>query len=143
MTFTLTPSNTSLNIKPDYVPDFLKFLSKKRQQGDFVDGFFLVYVPRGKFPLRARNYTKFITLIMPKTEENEQKNQFVAEKKALFDKITQMVNSGTGSVEVILDLNKYVQIVKKEPHIVELEDSVVYFRDVNGQYIGHTNAVTE
>ncbi len=139
MNFTLTPDNTVLILKSDFLPDFLFSFLKKFITPEFLDGFFTIYIPRNKFPILAGNNNQYISIIMPKTNSDIlQKNKFVAKKKALFDKIVNMVNSGCGQVEIVLDLSQYYMRVKeKVPFILKLEGSIVYFREVNGMYIDH------
>lgn len=139
MNFTLTPDNTLLILKSDFIPDFLYSFLKNFITPEFSDGFFTLYIPRNKFPIPAGNNNQYISIIMPKTSsDNPQKNKFVAEKKALFDKIVNMVDSGSGQVEIVLDLSQYyMRLKKKEPFILKLEGSIAYFREINGRYIAH------
>ncbi|GEM_PF-4954029 len=144
LNFKLTPDNTVLDLKHDALPEFFTRFFKKSAAGDFFSGSFVVKVPRKKFPIPSINSSQYITIIMPGTNsDNIQKDKFIAEKKALFDRIVNMVNSGSGEVEVVIDLNRGVLIKDNDPTLLKIDGTEVYLRDINGRYIGHSGLYNE
>lgn len=140
----LTPDNTVLILKPDLLPDFLSVFFKKGSKYDFLNGSFVINIPRRKFPIPSINNTQYISVIMPETDiYNPNKDKFIAEKKALFESIINMVNSGTGEVEIVIDLNRSVLIKDNDPSLLKIDGARVYFRDVNGRYINHSGFYKE
>ncbi len=144
LNFKLTPDNTVLNPNLEAIPKFLAFLFKANGNNKVVNGFFEIHVPRRKFPILSINSSQYISLRMPETDSTVlQKDKFIAEKQALFDRIINMVNSGVGEVEVVIDLNRCVLIKNSDPALLKIEGSQVYFRDVNGRYINHSGFYNE
>ena len=144
LNFKLTPDNTVLDLKQDAVPEFFTRFFKKGGSTDFFDGAFLVKVPRKKFPILSVNSSQYVSIIMPATDrDNSQKDKFIAEKKAVFDRIVNMVKSGSGEVEVIIDLNKGVLINDEDPTRLKIDGTEVYLRDINGRYINHSGPYNE
>lgn len=144
LNFKLTPDNTVLNLKSDLLPDFLYFFLKKSSNNDFLNGSFVIYIPRREFPIPSISSTQYISVIMPVTDiHNPNKDKLIAEKKALFNRIVNMVNSGTGEVEVVIDLNRCVLIKDGNPALLKIDGAHVYFRDVNGRYINYSGLYNE
>lgn len=144
LSFKLTPDNTVFDIQPDILPGFLSFLMKKGNRGDFLDGYFVIHIPRNKFPIQSLSSPAYISVIMPQTNsDNPQKDKLIAEKKALFDRIVNMVNSGTGEVDIVIDLNRGVLLKNNDPASLKIESSQVFFRNVNGKYINHPGLYNE
>lgn len=144
LNFKLNPDNTILNLTPSLLPEFFLRFFKKGGNNDFLNGFFVIKVPRKKFPIASINSSQYISVIMPETNrDNPQKDKFIAEKKALFDRIVNMVNSGSGEVEVVIDLNRGVLIKNNDPTLLKIDGAEVYFRDINGRYINHSGLYNE
>lgn len=144
LNFKLTPANTVLNLQPEMLPDFLARFFKKSINNDFFDGFFVIKIPRKKFPISSINSSQNISVIMRGTnKDNPQKDKFIAEKKELFDRIVNMVNSGVGEVEVVIDLNRGVLIKDDDPTLLKIDGTEVYFRELNGRYINHSGLYNE
>lgn len=144
LNFKLTPDNTVLNPNLEAIPKFLSFLFKANNKNKVVNGFFVIHVPRKKFPILSINSSQYISLIMPETDSNVfQKDKFIAEKQELFDRIINMVNSGVGEVEVIIDLNRCVLVKDNDPALLKIDGSQVYFREIHGRYINHSGFYNE
>ena len=131
--FTLTPDNTLLTLKGYYKYGPSKY--------EFEDGMFQVFIPKNKFPIPAPNCKEYIILRMPGTlDDSPHKEQYVAEKKALFDRIKEMKESGKGQVDVVIQLNESnfgIKVKSKNPLKVEIEGANVFFRDAHGRYIDY------
>jgi hypothetical protein len=65
------------------------------------------------------------------------KEEYIAEKKALFDRIKQMKEAKKGNIDVVIELNPYIVIKIKEPLSIELTECNVFFRDAGGRYINY------
>lgn len=134
--FMLTPENTLLALKgyDKYGPSIY----------EFSDGLFQVFIPKDKFPIPAPNSKGYIILRMPMTiTDNPKKDEWIAEKKVLFDKIKEMKESGKGSVEVVVELSSDVKIMNKDPLVLELEGANVFFRNAHGKYIDYVGALKD
>jgi len=131
--FTLTPDNTLLTLK-----DYYKYGPSKYE---FADGGFQIFIPKNKFPILAPNCKGYIILRMPGTlDDIPHKEQYIAEKKTLFDRIKEMKESGKGQVDVVVQLNESdfgIKVISKNPLKVEVEGTNVFFRDSHGRYIDY------
>ena len=129
--YLLTPENTVLT----------------RNEGEefrFRDGGFEIYIPREAFPIAGPEDEDLILVIMPRTFKKAPDRETAnAEKKALFEKIKTMRESGEGQVEVIIQLSPYVTVTQKEPLKLKLDSYIVFFRNRHGRYINHTEPFEE
>tara|TARA_Y100000031_G_C8083455_1_gene320759 strand:+ start:137 stop:739 length:603 start_codon:yes stop_codon:yes gene_type:complete len=111
----------------------------------FEYGNFQLFIPKEKFPIPAPNCNTHIILRMPMTMgdvfadkyHTPEEEQYIAEKKAIYDKIKEIKESGKGELDVVVELNPYVKVKQDEPLEVELEWCNVLFRDAYGQYIDY------
>lgn len=128
--FTLTPDNTLLELK-----GYNKYGTSKYE---FSDGLFEIFIPKDKFPILAPNCREYIILRMPMTMDNvSQKEKFIVEKKALFDRIKKMRETKAGNIDVVIELNPYIMVKNKNPLTIELTECNVFFRDSGGRYIDY------
>ncbi|GFR70996.1 hypothetical protein ElyMa_003801300 [Elysia marginata] len=81
---------------------------------------------------------------MPWTSpDNPDAHRHIAAKRALFEKIQTMKSEGKGSVEVTIELNPYVTVLKRNPLALELSGRNVFFRQAKGQYIDYVNPLKQ
>ena len=85
-------------------------------------GQFEVLVPKQYFPIDAPNCKNDIIIRMPYSENEEI-------KRKLYDDLVSAKNA-----VVTLELNPYVNVLKKEPLKLELEYCNVFFRQRSGDY---------
>ncbi|MDD3295795.1 MAG: hypothetical protein PHU64_00360 [Candidatus Omnitrophica bacterium] len=137
MKYTLTPDNVELTL-----PTYHKY---GPSEYFFEYGNFQLFIPKEKFPISAPNCNTHIILRMPMTMGDvfakryytSEQERYIAEKRAVYDKIKQIKESGRGELEVVVELNPYVKVKQEEPLEVELEWCNVFFRDAYGQYIDY------
>ena len=135
--YTLTPENTLLTLKGYYKYGPSNY--------DFTDGLFQIFIPKNKFPIPAPNSKGYIILRMPMTiSDDPDKNEWIAEKKVLFDQIKEMKESGKGRVDVIVELHpQYVNVIQDDPLILELDGANVWFRNAHDKYIDYVGPLKQ
>ena len=102
-------------------------------------GLFEVFIRKTHFPIAAP-YTnrEFLILRMPWTDPSDPNaTQFISEKRALYNEIQKMKTQSHGKVEIVVQLNPYVAVVKEQPLTLELTERNVFFRQAYGQYIDY------
>lgn len=85
-------------------------------------GQFEVLIPKGTFSIPAPHCKGDLIIRMPYSEQ-------VAEKKLLFEQL-----QSDQSVNVTLELNPYVTVLKSSPLQLELQGCNLFFRHKNGRY---------
>ncbi len=140
--FTLTPENCSLSVSPTerqhrYANNNTYELSEGGQ--------FEVFIRKQAFPIPAPHTdSDYLILRMPYTNPNlPEANRHIATKRALFNQIQAMKSKGQGSVEVTIELNPYVTVLKHEPLTLELSGRNVFFRQALGQYIDYVGPLKQ
>ncbi len=129
--FRLTPENTVLAndeklIRKGYSrnPTNYRFNILDEQSDNFNCGQFQVFIPVDLFPL-SKEKRGFIILRMSQTLSCEGRtNKFIRGKQDLYFRIKEMVESGVGVVEVIVELPRYLE-------------RNIYFRAARGRYIDY------
>ncbi len=125
--YTLIPDNTRLSLD-DTRPNAFE-----NESGQFE-----VYLDKNLFPIAAPMCRNTIILRMPGTNPfGNQVQQSISEKKALFERIQSMVNTHSGSVEVVIELNPYVKKIRNKPLTLELTQCNVFFRQAQNQYVNY------
>ncbi|MGB3849832.1 MAG: hypothetical protein WA958_07665 [Tunicatimonas sp.] len=128
ISFTLTPENT---IKPFGEG---KFGPKKYEIGN---GQFEVFIQKESFPIKCRCSNKYIIFRAPYLEHPD------PEYLRVFDELKTMLESSQGSVEVVLELNPYVDRTSDNPMILELTAPNVFLRTAYGKYINYLGPLKE
>lgn len=96
-------------------------------------GMFELDLDKNKFPVDAPNCNSNIILRMPWTDpDSGEAEQYIIEKKLLLEKI---VASNSNGVDVIIELNPYVEIISDSPLKLKLTRCNVFFRHSKGRYI--------
>ena len=131
--YTLTPENTVMNMKRYYQGEPFDYASLKE------NGSFEIYIPKDKFPIPAPNSDGYLYLQMNGSE----KPADATEKKALYYRIKKMVETKKGAVDVVIELNPYCIVKKKDPLEIELEGSNIYFRTAHGKYIDYVGPLKQ
>ena len=129
--FRLTPENTVLAndeklIRKGYSrnPTNYRFNILDEQSDNFNCGQFEVFIPVDLFPL-SKEKRGFMILRMAQTLSCEGRaNKFIRGKQDLYFRIKEMVESGVGVVEVIVELPRYLE-------------RNIYFRAARGRYIDY------
>ncbi len=133
--FILTPENTELTVSMKERRD-----KWGKNEYEFTPrGQFEVFVDKSVFPVSAPHFErKHLILRMPGTEPNSvNADEYIAQKKQLFENIKKMKLSGEGKVEVIVQLNPYMEVISKDPLRLELSGRNIFFRDAGGKYIDY------
>jgi hypothetical protein len=126
--YTLAPENTVLKVERYYQGKPFDYASLQE------NGFFEVYIRKDKFPIKAPGCnSKYLFLQMKGSELPSH----ITEKKELYNRIKKMVETGKGSVDVIIELNPYSIVKKKDPLEIELEGCNIWFREAYGRYISY------
>ena len=134
--FGLTPDNCELTVP----------LTERRHryagnnEYTFAEGGqFEVFVRTSAFPVPAPHTDReFLILRMPWTDPDHPKaSRFIARKRKLFDAILAMKTRGEGAVDVVVELNPFVNVLKKNPLILELSGRNIFFRQAHRQYIDY------
>ena len=129
--FSLTPDNTVLTVP----------LSERKPRhsdnNDYIfaeGGQYEVFVENKKFPFpNPLLERKCLILRMPWTNPDmENASQYIAEKYELFTKIKEMKETQSGSVEVTIELNSYMNVLSKNPLEIELSGRNIFFRQAHG-----------
>jgi len=81
-----------------------------------------------------------IILRMPSTNPlGQQAQQSISEKKTLFERIQSMISTHSGSVEVVIELNPYVEKIRNNPLALQLTQCNVFFRQAQNRYVDYTD----
>jgi hypothetical protein len=139
LAFTLTSTNSSLTISSDYTnwyrPDTV---------GTFDDdGGFEVFIKAPDFPVPSPGCNGgWIILRMPGTRNDDPyADEKVQAKRQLWNRLQKMYETGTDSVDVIIELNPYVHVVDPSGPRLELDCCNVFFRQAYGAYIPYIGAL--
>jgi hypothetical protein len=98
-----------------------------------IDGQFEVLIKKEHFPISSKANGKHLILRMP--QNNDPKS------KVLYEKIEKMFQSKSGHVDVVVELNPYVEILSKSPLKLVLTSNNIFFRTARGKYINHTKTL--
>ena len=100
------------------------------------NGQFEIFVRKEAFPVPAPKCERYIIVRMPGTDPSRaDATRKLEQKRALFDVLKELKNSGTGACDVAIELNPYVQVVRRDPLQLELTECNVFFRQADGAYI--------
>ena len=100
------------------------------------NGQFEIFVRKEAFPVPAPKCERYIIIRMPGTDPSSANAAPKLERKrALFDALKELKHSGAGAYDVAIELNPYVQVVKRDPLQLELTECNVFFRQADGAYI--------
>ena len=140
--FEFTPVNCELTVP---------FTERKQKYTDSNEytfsegGQFEIFIRKTMFPVSAPHADwEFLILRMPWTSlSNAHANRFISEKRKLFDRIQKMKTKGKGNVEVTVELNPYVTVIKKQPLTLELSERNIFFRQAYGQYIDYAGSLKQ
>ncbi len=128
--YALTPDNASLN------------LGARPNVFENENGQFDIYLNKSQFPIAAPMCERTIILRMPGTNPSgDQVKQSINEKKALFERIQTMLNTGSGSVEVVIELNPYVEKIRSNSLTLELTQCNVFFRQARNHYVDNLGEI--
>ncbi|MCF7887676.1 MAG: hypothetical protein K9L76_00200 [Candidatus Omnitrophica bacterium] len=159
--YILTPENTLLSNDPKVVAALGLKRNAENYRKDILDeqsvnfkkyGQFEIFIPAKRFPCKGSHKSGYIILRMPQTlvdneysdhSKDPKRYDYVAEKQALYNRIKAMKESGEGSVEVIVELNPYVEVKSKNPLKLELTQPNVFFRTAYGRYIDHVGSLVK
>jgi hypothetical protein len=134
--FELTSDNCELEIPiSERKPKYAKSNEYKISEG----GQFEVFVRKSHFPIPApHSKSEFLILRMSWTDpDSPGADQKIAGKQRLFNAIRKMKSDGNGRVNVILELNPYVTVLRKKPLSLELSGRNIFFRHADGEYIDY------
>jgi hypothetical protein len=152
--YILTPENTLLPNDPKAVAELGLKRDAVNYRKEIIDeqsinfkkyGQFEIFIPVEKFPY-ASHKSGYVILRMGQTlVDNKYSDHFkdpkrydyVAEKQALYNRIKAMKESGKGGVEVIIELNPYIEVKSENPLELELTQRNVSFRTAHGRYIDY------
>jgi hypothetical protein len=108
------------------------------------NGQFEIFVRKEAFPVPAPKCERYLIVRMPGTDPSRaDAARKLEQKRALFDALKELKNSGTGAHEVAIELNPYVQVVRSDPLQVELTECNVFFRQADGAYIDHMGPLSK
>lgn len=123
------------------IPSALDTGSKKSKIKFKDGGQFEIVIKKSKFPVQAPNCDSFIKLRMPWTNPNSENSAvFIKEKRSIYNKIQALIDKGGEPIEVIIELNPYVELVSKTPLEVKLTKCNIFFRHARGRYIDYTGS---
>ncbi len=130
--YTLTPDNTRLSLGDTRPNTF-----------ESENGQFEVYLNKNQFPIVAPKCEHTIILRMPGTNPfGDNAQQSIDEKKTLFERIQSMLNTHSGAVEVVIELNPYVEKIRNNPLILQLTQCNVFFRQAQNRYVDNLGQST-
>src|SRR4051812_5816858 len=140
--FTLTPTNSSISRPPGY--EDLKFRHTDAETFD-PSGLFEAYIRASAFPVSAPGCDGgWIILRMAATPSNvSDVDTKIAAKKQLWDRLQKMQASGSGSINVVIELNPYVRVLDASLPKLELDYCNVFFRQAYGAYVPYTGPLRE
>ena len=103
-------------------------------------GMFEIYLPPERLAIASPDCSQ-LTVRMPWTDgAYADADQKVAEKRALFDRITAVRAGAQESVRVVLELDPYFERLGEQPRLTQC---TVFFRQAFGAYVDHDGALTE
>ncbi|GAA4650325.1 hypothetical protein GCM10023116_26080 [Kistimonas scapharcae] len=139
--FALTPENCKLSIPPTERQH--RFANNTYEFSE--SGQFEVFIRKQAFPIPAPHISsEFLILRMPSTApDTPDAHHHIAAKRALFEQIQTMKSKGKGSVDVSIELNPYVTVLKRTPLTLELSGRNVFFRQAKGEYIDYVGPLKQ
>jgi len=135
--FKLTPTNSSLTVPTGYKNP----IYRTEDVSSFdPSGLFEIYIRASDFPVPSPGCEGgWIILRMGSTDSAERDSRSkIDAKKALWQSLQAMYESEKGSIEVVIELNPYVQVINPVIPKLELEYCNVFFRQAFGAYIPYT-----
>ena len=98
------------------------------------NGQFEILISKSKFPIDAPNCNKNIILRMPSTSAAKDVKPYEG-REALFNKILEVKKGTIKSLDVVIELNPYINILNANPPDIQLQYCNVFFRTSKDQYI--------
>ena len=140
--FTLTSTNSCISRPPGYKN--LKFREGDVETFD-PSGLFEAYIRVSDFPVPAPGCDGgWIILRMAATSSDvSDADAKIAAKRELWDRLQKMYASGSGSIEVVIELNPYVRVLDASIPKLELDYCNVFFRQAYGAYVPYTGPLSE
>ncbi len=142
--FSLTPANSELTVPlSQRAPRYGGSNEYQFAEG----GQFEVFVRNSMFPVPA-SYTdaELLILRMPWTNPDlPGADQYITEKRALFERIRNMKESGTGTVDVVIEFDpgdRFVKVLSTNPPKLEVLGRNIFFRQAYGRYISHVGPLS-
>ena len=135
--FKLTPTNSSLTVPTGYKNP----IYRTEDVSSFdPSGLFEIYIRASDFPVPSPGCEGgWIILRMGSTDSAERDSRSkIDAKKALWQSLQAMYESEKGSIEVVIELNPYVQVINPVIPKLELEYCNVFFRQAFGAYVPYT-----
>jgi len=127
ISYTLTPDNTRLSLG-----------DTRKNIFETENGQFEVYLDKNQFPIAAPMCQHTLILRMPGTNPfGHQAQQSISVKKILFERIQSMINTHSGSIEVVIELNPYVEKIRNNPLTLQLTQCNIFFRQAQNRYVDY------
>ena len=106
---------------------------------EFTDeGQFEIFLWRDRIPVSAPTCRKYLILRTPATMPSSHGAvNKIAKKRELFEAIRNLKTSSSGSMNVVVELNPYVYVVRTAPLKLELTGCNVFFRQSKGEYVDY------
>jgi hypothetical protein len=138
--FTLTPTNSSLVVPIAYTNECYR-IERTAACDDY--GGFEVYIRASSFPVPTPGCNGgWIILRMGETDYGgSYADDKIDAKKELWKRLQKMYETGTGAVDVVIELNPYVRVNDASVPKLELEYCNVFFRQAYGEYIPYVGAL--
>jgi hypothetical protein len=110
------------------------------------DGQFEIFVRKEAFPVPAPKCEGYVIVRMPGTDPSKaDAAPKLEQKRVLFNALKELKSSGTGTgtYDVAIELNPYVQVVRRDPLQLELTECNVFFRQADGAYIDRVGPLSK
>ena len=104
-----------------------------KREFKYEDGSFEIFLKKEFFPIPRMGNGKYIILRMPSNNDEN--------SKLLFDKIDKILKDKQGELEVIVELNPYVEVLDIQRNKFRLTAPNIFFRMAHGKYINHLNSL--
>ena len=108
------------------------------------NGQFEIFLRKEAFPVPAPKCERYIIIRMPGTDPSSaDAARKLGQKRGLFDALKELKNSAAGARDVAIELNPYVQVVRRDPPQLELTECNVFFRQADGAYIDRAGPLSK
>lgn len=105
-------------------------------------GQFEIFIKKDSFPIKAPKCKEYLILRMPWTSsDNKNSTKYIEEKKVIFDKLKSVKQGDVDSIKIVVELNPYCKVTKKDLLTVELTSCNIFFRQSHERYINYTGKV--
>lgn len=102
----------------------------------YDNGQFEIFVNKQDFPIPANNCKDKLILRMPATlSDSNNHEKSIKRKISLYKAIKNVYEGDKESIDVIIELNPYVQVKSRRPLELELGNCNIFFRTKNNSYI--------